>query len=485
MVINLFAVRLILKALGVEDYGIYNVIAGVVTSISCITNVVSASTQRFYSIAQGDNNINELQAIYSTSLRINFAIVLILFILAETIGLWFVNNQLVIPVNRLFAANIVYQAALISFVAAFIQTPFSAAIIAHENMGLYALITLGECILKFGAAAFLFIIPFDSLMAYSVLLAGVSLSVFASYVFACKRKYIECKYTGNTDRDLRRKMLSFSGWTLLTACASICMYQANTILVNIFFGPIVNASRGIALQLNASLSSFTGSFLVAVRPPIMKLYAEKKYNELNTLFNISNKFIFYLLLMVCIPLVLEMETVLRLWLNHSDDQTVLFSRLTVVYGMILALNNPISYIVQATGKVKKYCLYVEVFTILCMPLTLLAFKLGYGASYTFYIMILCVVLSHIARILYLKVSCPEISLNKYLISFIAKATITLLIVSIICYFVHTTISSMYYRLAVVTSIAVVLTLLVGYLIGLSSAERTSVRKLIFKYMKKA
>jgi O-antigen/teichoic acid export membrane protein len=484
MIINLYAIRLIIRKLGVEDYGIYNVIAGVVTSLSCITSVLSTSTQRFYSIAQGKGDIQQLRLIYSTSLRINSIIIFVLLIVAETFGLWFINTQLVISEGRMIAANFVYQSALISFIAAFLQTPFSAAIIAHENMGLFAFITLGECLLKFGVAVLLFVVNFDSLVAYSALLAVVSLIILFAFVVVCRKKYIECRYSKYTDKKLRNQMLSFSGWTLLTACASICMYQANTILVNMFFGPVVNASRGIALQINASLSSFTGSFLTAVRSPIMKLYAENKHQELNKLFNISNKFIFYFMLMISIPLFLEMDTIIKLWLNQENKLTVLFSRLTIVYGLILALNNPISYIVQATGKVKQYCLSVEIFTILAMPATFLAYKLGFEASSTFYVMIVCVSLSHVSRLICLKLFYPQISLYDYLFDFMLRAFIVSLFVITLCFYLHNYIEQQVMRLIYVISSSCILTLSLGYVIGLSGAEKQSVKVIIEKIKKR-
>jgi O-antigen/teichoic acid export membrane protein len=476
MIINLYAVRLIIKDLGMEDYGIYNVIAGVVTSLSCLTGVLAASTQRFYSIAQGREDNNKLQLIFSTSIRINIIIVVALLLIAETVGLWFINNQLVIPENRIIAANWVYQTALISFAFVFLQTPFSAAVIAHENMGIFAVISLLECILKFGAAFILLFITVDNLIWYSLLLSIASVIVFLLYVCVCKKKYQECRYTSSSSNELLKEMISFSGWTLLTSCASICMYQANTILVNIYFGQLVNASRGIALQLNAALSSFTASFLMAVRPPIMKLYAEGKYSDLNTLFNLSNKFIFYLMLLICIPLFFEMDTILKIWLNQNDSQSVLFSKLIVIYNFILALNNPISYIIQATGQVKKYCLYVEVFTIACMPLTYLFFSIGFEAVSTFWAMIICVTLSHVARIVCLQYFYHKFSLSDYCVNFLLRGIIVAILSIAATYYVQHFLLASISRIIITALVSSFSTIMLMYIIGLSANEKLKIKE---------
>lgn len=484
MAINLFAVRLIIKALGMEDYGIYNVIAGVVTSLSSLIGVLAASTQRFYSIAQGKGEFDKLKIIFSTSIRINFVIVIVLLLLAETIGLWFINKHLIIPASRLAAANWVYQSALISFASIFIQTPFSAAVIAHEDMGIFASISFLECLLKFSSAAVLLFMPFDSLIVYSLLLALTSIIIYGTYYLICRKKYLECHYTPTSDRQLRQEMLSFSGWTLLSSFAGICMYQANTILVNIFFGPLVNASRGIALQINAALSSFTASFLMAVRPPIMKYYAEDNYKGLNILFNISNKFIYYLMLIICVPLYFEMESILDIWLNQNDSQSVLFSRLIIIYSFVLALNNPISYIIQAVGQVKKYCIYVEIFTIACMPLTYILFWQGYSAAYTFVAMIVCVVLSHIVRIIFLKKSYRYFSIYEYIVNFLARGLFVSILVVIIILYAKSHIPVGISRIIIVSILTCLITILLAYQIGLSKLEKIQIKETIRNKIKR-
>lgn len=473
MFINLYTVRLVLKALGIEDYGIYNVIAGFVTTLSCLTSVLSISTQRFYSVAQGES---ELQAIFSTSVKNNFIIVLILLLLAETLGLWFVNNELVIPASRLIAANWVFQASLVSFVAVFLQIPFSASVIFHEDMGIFAVISLLDCFFKFVAVAILFFINVDNLVVYSVFLALISLVGLSLYILISRRKYKECRYSKPNNKQLRNHMLSFSGWTLLASVASICMYQANTILVNIFFGPIVNASRGIALQLNSILSAYSRVSYWQVRSPMNELYAEKCYNELNRLFNISNKFIYYLMLLICVPLAIEMDTILNLWLNHRDPQSIYFSRLIVVYGFILALNNPISFIVQATGKVKMYSIFVEVFTIACMPATYILFKIGYDASSTFYVMIVCVTLSHLSRLYCFKKLYPSYALRDYFVFFLGRAVIISVLVVSVSVFIHSQITSPIYRIISIVFTNIILVCSLAYIWGLTPTERQFVNR---------
>ena len=477
MIINLFAVRIILRALGTEDYGVYNVVAGVITMLSCVTTVLMTATQRYYSYSIGESNENKLNKIFSVSIIICLLGSLLIILVGESIGLWFVNRYLVIPENRLHAANYLYQMTVLSFIFSFMQIPFGAAIIAHERMGYFASISTLETVLKFIAALSLLFVDNDKLIVYGVELAIISLLSLFSYIYIAVNKFTECRFSKCKDKLLYKELLSFTGWNFLGSLAGVGMHYINLILVNIFFGPIINAAQAIAFQISSSLNTFSGSFIMALRPPMIKLYAEQNYAELDRMFLISNKVIYYLMLMLCVPLFLEMDTILSWWLNIEDKTTVLFARLIVLYTIILVMNNPISIIMQATGFVKQYFLPVESVTLLCPFITFLLFKMNFPSYSVFLAMIFCVLVSHVIRIIVLKKYYPGQVLKDYLI-FCFKALLISLFVIILSLFVKANISGVVSRLVYVILSSVACTISFVYIFALDKCERA----LIFKYI---
>lgn len=480
MIINLYIVRVVLDALGVEDYGIFNVVAGVITMLSVLSSVLSTATQRFYSISLGEKNKERFSNIFSASINIYFLLSIIILIIGETIGLWFVNTQLVIPDERMVAVNYIYQFSILSFIFTILQVPYLSAIIAHEDVGIYAIINICEWILKLLSAFLLFFIPIDRLILYGGFLFIIPIFVLIAYFIISKKKYSECNYNKNTDKKIYKELISFSGWTLFGSLAGVGMNQVNTILVNIFFGPIVNASRAIALQINSALNSFCSNILIPLRPPMIKAYAEKDYEYLNKIFNLSNKFIYYILLMLCIPLMFEMDTILKLWLNIEDTQAILFSRIILIYMLIMSLNNPISIIIQATGHVKEYHTLVEVFTLLCPFATYIMFVLGYPAYTTFIIMIIAAILSHIVRLIILKRYYKPFSYKLYTISFVIPAIIITIVSILFAYFININVLYTPMRMVLIVLVNSAIIILLALTIGLSSMEKNILNNLLTK-----
>ncbi|MDR0955016.1 MAG: polysaccharide biosynthesis protein [Rikenellaceae bacterium] len=478
MIINLYIVRIVLNALGSEDYGIYNVVAGVITMLGSVSSVLATATQRYYSHAIGENRKNRLQDIFSASINIYAILSIIIILLGETVGLWFINTQLVIPAERMVVANWVYQFSIFSFISTIIQIPYSAAVIAQEEIGVFTIVTTVECILKLLSALLLLIIPFDRLIIYGFTLFVIHLLTLIVYMIIGHSRYEECHYHKRTDKKLYKEMLSFSGWSFFGSVAGVGMQQVNTILVNIFFGPIVNTARAIALQLNSAFTVFSSSFILAVKPPMIKSYAQNSYTYLNTLFNISNKFIYYCLLVLCIPMMLEMDTVLNLWLKTTTEQTVLFSKLIIIYTLIMSLNNPITTIIQATGHMKGYHVPVEIFTLLCVPATYILFKLGYPAYTTFIAMIVSAFLAHIVRLICLKKYYKPFSVREYLISFVLPAAIITAIAYLLCNWVHNSVTDKIPRLTLVALSSIITIGSFVWLIGMTKIERSTFKRLI-------
>lgn len=483
MAINLYTVRMVLKALGVEDYGIYTVVAGIVTMLQSVSNVMSTATHRYYSYSIGEKDYENLKAIFSTSITIYVIFSMIVLLLGETIGLWIVNTQLVIPDSRIEAANWVYQFSLLSFIFTMFSLPYSSATIAHEHMNVFAVVSLVECLLKFLMALLLPTFLFDRLIVYGASFVVIALISFISYLVICRRNYQECRFEKPSDGRLFKGMLSFFGWSLFSSFASIGMNQVGNVFTNVFFGPVVNASRAIAFQINGAMSSFTGSFLMALKPPMIKAYAEGSYHYLNKMFYLSNKLIYSCLLMAIIPLCLEMENVLLCWLDTSDAQTTLFSRLILIYVLIMALNNPISIVIQATGRIRNYNIYVEFFTLMCMPATYICFRLGFPASSAFIVMIISAVFSHIVRLVCLKKYYPMYNNSVYLKSFVVPTMLITGGVLLLTYGTYDCLSSGLLRFFVVLAVSVISTILFSFM-GLSRDERNFVKKFFHKIIKK-
>ena len=374
MIINLYMVRLVLRALGSDDYGIYQVVAGVVISFQSFSAVISTSTLRFYSFSIGQKSIAQLADIFSASINIYFVVCIICLILGETFGVWFVNSKLNIPADRIYAANWIFQFALFALIITIFHSPYSCIIIAYENMGYFAIISLGESFLKLIAIIIISNSYGDRLILYGLSLLIVPVVTLIAYIWKSKVQFPEIKFRKVERKSWYSEMLSFSGWHLFSAGASVGINQANTILINLFFSLAVNAARGIALQVQGAFTSFTSGFITAVRPPIIKAYAEGNYQYLNLIFAYANKFIYYMSIIIAIPLYIKIETILYLWLGENDQEMVLFSKLIIIYSVILSLNNPISIIIQATGKIRQYFVPVECVTILCPFIPYFLFK---------------------------------------------------------------------------------------------------------------
>lgn len=471
MGINLYSVRLVLNGLGVRDFGIFDVVAGLITTLMSISSVLSTSTQRYYAISIGEKRIDQFSKIFSSSLSIHVLLSLVVILLGETVGLWMLNHYLVIPPDRINAANWVYQFSIFSFVFTFIHIPYSASIIAFENMKVFALISILESSLKLIAASLLQIITMDKLIFYSISVFIISIVVFMFYFLFAKRKYADQLVFGFPEWKMVGQLMSFSGWSLFGSTASVGIGQVVTIFTNIFFGPIVNSARAIALQFNLVITSLTASFLMALRPPMIKSYAEGDFISLDKMFYLSNRIIYYSLLIVCLPLFFEMNTVLSFWLNVQNEQVVLFSRMMLVYAVIMALNNPISIIIQAVGKVKEYHILVEVFMLLVVPLTYVFFKLGYPAYVTYTILIIASVLAHVIRLVCLKKFYGSYEHKYYLKSFIVPASLITLVSGLSIFYLNQFIYGSLLSFVVMLIFSFILIIILVYFFNISEGER--------------
>ena len=479
VLINLFTVRLVIKSLGEIDYGIYDVVAGIVSLLASISSILSATCHRYFTFYIGRNEPDNFTRYYSATIVIYAIFSIAIILLGEVAGA-ILMPQLDIPIERLSSAKIIFQFAILSFAISMMQSPFNSVIVAFENMGTFAILSILECILKFTFACLMSIVPFDRLIYYGGYLLLISVFMFFANYAICKHRYSGCNFISVKDKTVYRELLSFSGWTLFGSLAGISLFQISSILVNIFFGPIVTAARAIALQVYSALNSFMNNFLLVIKPPLIKRYANEDFSGLNSLFNFSNKIILYSFVILAVPLIFEMDTVLSLWLNVCDSQTVSFSKVIIFYVGVMSLGMPITYIMQATGEIKKYFIYVEVFTILCAPVIFIMFKLGFDAIWSFRIMVIAAILSHIVRIICLRINYPAFEIRKYFTSFLFPAIVVTAICCVISFYVRTFIDEGILRFIIVSGINMVSTIIFAYLIGLDSSEKIYVIAYIHK-----
>lgn len=471
MLLNLYIVRLLLKGLGEDEYGTFNAVAGVVTSLSCLTGVLATATQRFYSFAAGKGDLSSLKKIFSVSVNINVGISLVALLLFETVGLWFVSYQLHIPADRMVAVIYVYEFSCLAFVCTLLQIPYTAAVIANEDMGVFAVVSTGECLLKLLVAALIQVSYGDHLIFYSVGLLVIGILVFLTYMFYGHHAYSECSYTRVTDRHLYWQLISFSSWTFLGSLAGVLLYQGNTVLLYMFFGTLTTAAFAISLQINHAFSTLTNSVVLAFRPGMIRSFAEGDTPYVNQLFYFANKFLSFMLLVIGIPLIFEMDTIFQFWLGSASAEAILFSRLMIVYIVLMALNQPITIIMYAMGLVKVYHLIVESIMLLCLPLSYVLFKCGLPSWITLASMIVLTFLAHIARILCLRHYYKPFSLRAYLLSFVLPLLLLTVAAVAIAGLCHGLIGASLLRLICQLCVPPAIVCLLAYHFFLNSSER--------------
>lgn len=354
MGVTLYTSRIILNALGVSDYGIYNVVGGVVSMFGFINTSLGGASSRFVTYALGKGDKKELQKIFNCVVTIHYLIALIVLVLAETIGLWFVTEKLVIPEGRETAAFWVYQSSVLAAFIMLASTPFNGLIIAHERMGAFAYISIFETLFKLLICFLLFVVPFDRLIVYSVLIVLMQIIVRLLYTFYCNKHFEESHYKLVWDKQESKKIFSYAGWTMNGELAIVGYTQGLNILLNLFFGPIVNASRGIAVQIQGAVMQFFKNFQVAVRPQIIKSYAQGDYSYLHKLVLSCSRYSFYLMLIVSLPVLSQTEYLLQLWLGAVPDHCVAFIQIMMFVGMNYTFNTPTTMALHATGNIKRF-----------------------------------------------------------------------------------------------------------------------------------
>ena len=426
MAISLYTSRVILRVLGVEDFGIYNVVGGIVSMMGVINGAMSVSTQRFLTFELGRGDAVRLKQIFSMCLTIYLLLATIFLLLAETVGLWFLNTKLVIPTERMTAANWVFQFSLFSTVTSLLTNPFNAVIISRERMGVYAYISILDALLKLGIVFLLPIIPMDRLTVYGFLYMLLVVINCLIYIFYCHRHYPESRYSFYWEPPLFKKLLSYTGWNLFGSTASLVKGQGLNVLLNMFFNPSINAARGIAYQVNTTVSHFYTNFYTAVRPQITKYYAQ---NDLENMFKLvfrSSKLSFFLILILSLPLIIEAPTVIHIWLGQEPEYVIPFMRLILVITAVDAMANPLMTTAHSTGKIALYQSVVGTMTILNIPISYMFLSLGSGPLTVFLVSLIISITN-----LFLRLWIVNRLVDFPVLDYIKKVFVNCLIVSLI------------------------------------------------------
>lgn len=376
MVVSLYTSRVILNALGVEDFGIYNVVGGVVAMFTVISGSLSAAISRFITYELGKGNQSKLNKIFSASVTIQILLSLIIVILIESVGVWFLNAKMTIPESRIAAANWVLQFSIITFVINLISVPYNAAIIAHEKMSAFAYISILEAVGKLAIAFLIMWSPIDKLIYYAILMCAVAVIVRFTYGHYCKKHFAECTYHFHWNKDILKQMFGFAGWNFIGAASAVLRDQGGNIVINLFYGPAVNAARGIAIQVNNAVSGFVSNFMTALNPQITKSYASGDREYMMNLIFQGARLSFYMLLLLSLPILVNTHYILVIWLKLVPEHAVLFVQLILIFAMCESISNPLITAMLATGKIRNYQIIVGGLQMMNLPISYICLRLG-------------------------------------------------------------------------------------------------------------
>lgn len=485
IIVGLYTSRVVLEVLGVNDYGVYNVVGGIVAMFAFLNSAMTAASQRFISYELGTKNFDRLKEVFSTSVEIHVVIALIIFVLAETVGLWFLNTKLNISPERMVAANWVYQSTVLSFMLTVVSVPYNASIVAHEHMKAYAYISILEVTLKLVIVFLLLIIPYDKLITYSILVLFVALVVRMTYSLYCKRKFSECSFRRFFDKKLFGEMFSFAGWSLVGNLGFAVKDQGSNIALNLFYGTALNAARGVAIQVNGIVSSFSNNFIMAINPQITKQYAAGNINESVHLVYAGCRLSFFLLSIIAIPILINIDYLLALWLGESvPAYTSDFLFYALWASIIASMAGPIVYALQATGQIKIFQIVICIIMVCEMPLAYLILEFAYKPYYMMFATLFVTLLGLIARIILLKRLVKEYSVRYFIFNILLKNLCLIIFCFYLSYLIRKILPENLICFVVTSLLAVVITFIAIYTGGITREERAFVNKKVVSAVNK-
>lgn len=482
MVISLYTSRVVLSTLGIEDYGIYNVVGGVVAMFSLISGSLSASITRFLNYEMGRGSVEKLKIIFASSVTIQLLLSLFIVVLAETIGLWFLNNQMQISDGRIVAANWVFQLSILTFIINLISIPYNAAIIAHEKMSAFAYIGLYEGVAKLIIAFLIIRSPYDMLITYAVLMGIVALSTRLIYGWYCGRNFTECRFRFEIDKTILSKMFSFAGWNFIGAIAGVLKNQGVNVILNIFCGPIVNAARAISDQVNNAVTGFVTNFTMALNPQITQSYSSGKYDYMKTLLFQGSKLSYYILLLLSLPIIINTSYLLTIWLDNYPPHSVMFVQLTLILSMWESIASPMSTGLLATGNIKWYQICVGGLNLLNLPVSYVLLNLGYPPES---VLVVAILVSHLAlfmRLVFIR-KLLGFSIKEFLSSVYCRLIAVTLFATVLPLALSVYWNESFASFLVTTIICIISTIFFTYCIGYKKDEQKIIKGYLVRFIK--
>ena len=481
MLVSLYTVRVVLETLGVVDYGIYNVAAGVVTMFGFLSGSMATASQRYFSFEMGRGDFEQLGKLFSLNIMIYALIAVVVLLLAETVGLWFVNEKLAVPIERKPAILWVYQFSVISFLFTIFVSPYMAMIIAHEDMNIYAYVSIIEAALKLAFVFVLQLIALDKLTLYGFLILAATVINTSIYRIICMKKYKVCRFRFYWNKNLLKEIAGYSGWSMFGASVGIFKHQIVNILLIQFFNPVVVTARVIASQVDSAVASLSHNFSTAMRPQIVKSYAAgQKENMLSLMFR-GSKGTYLLMYLFALPLALEMPIILGLWLKNPPEYAVLFTRLVLVDVLITSVSYTIMMAAQATGKIMMYQSVVGGILLLNVPISWIALQIGASAYSVLIVAISITIIASTARLLILK-RLVDYSIQQFLKEVLLPICIISVCSAILPVIAHHIIAQSILRLFIVIVLSVISISFCSYCLGLNDIERYIVRSKISEYI---
>lgn len=481
LIVSLYTSRVVLNTLGFDDYGLYNVVGGFVSMMAFVNNYISQGTVRFLTFYIGKQNKKRLSEVFSSSLTLHIIIGLCIILIGETIGLWYVENKLNIASGREEVAMYVYQLSLATMFLGIIQTPFFASITAHEDMGIYAYISIFDVIMKLFIVYLLLIVNTDKLQLYATFYFIVSIITMSFYLLHCIRKYEECRFSFRIDKKLYLEMLDYLGWSAVGAVSSTLNGQGVTILLNYFFGTVINAARGVAGSVSNIVSQFVFNFQTAMRPQIIKSYATGNISEMSKLIIYSSKYSSYLVLILGLPIFIETPTIMYIWLGNVPPFAVEFVRLTIIQIIIQAIDLPIGMGINAVGKMKLPNLTSALVYLLILPISYIFVRFGANPTITYLISLFCYPIAMFFDVWILN-KYTRFPSKRFYRECLLKTILFLLIISIIPFLIHNQMEDGFWRLIIVSFVSFAISLPLIYFKGLEDNAREIIKRKIMKFL---
>lgn len=474
ILITLYSMRVILNELGLENYGIYSVVAGFVTLLAFLPGSMASATQRFFSFALGEKNSSKLKKTFSVNLIMYAAIALLAYMLLQTIGLWYIKEYMKIPDARFSAALELYHYTSLSFIFSIFTAPFIAILIAHEDMQVYAFISVIDAVLKLAIAISLAYVNYDLLVYYGLALLLVSIFVACTYIFICIKKYTECQLKKlYWSSSMLKEILGFTTWTLLGQLSTVFRNQAVTVLVNQMFNPGIVAARAIALNVAGQVAVFSNSLNTGLYPPIIKSYAANQKSEMMALIFNGSKLTFFLMWVFALPIMLEMETILTLWLKTPPPEAILFTQLAIIESLIVAICMPLTTAARAPGKMALYEITLGSIQIAIFFISWLFLSLGYSAEWVFYVAIVANILMFQIRLLLVKLLI-KMPILPYYKKVVGPVAIILIISASLSTLLANNLPNNLYSSLVVIMFSVIISTITMYYLGLDQHWRQKI-----------